>query len=251
MTNASKNQAIAIIPARGGSKGVPGKNIRPLAGHPVIAYSIVAGLACTEIDRVVVSTDSEEIAAIARRYGAQVPFMRPAHLAADTSPDRAYVEHAIDWFGAHGDAPELVVLLRPTTPLRDAALIDEAVRRICARPEATGLRSVHRLPEPPQKMMGLEDGWLVGLFPHDPRPEYYNLPRQSFPPAFQPNGYVDIVTARQVAASREGIFGPRVLGLETPFSIELDTAEEFERLEYALARRPWPLAGRLASPTTR
>jgi CMP-N-acetylneuraminic acid synthetase len=84
-------------------------------------------------------------------------------------------------------------------------------------------------------MMGIENGWLTGLFPHDPRPEYYNLPRQSFPPAFHPNGYIDIVRAEQVEASTCAIFGARVLGFITPVSTEVDTIEEFDLLEYTIS----------------
>jgi CMP-N,N'-diacetyllegionaminic acid synthase len=241
-------RAIAIIPARAGSKGVPGKNVRPLAGHPVIAYSIVAGLAAGELDGVMVSTDSPEIAALGKKYGADVPFLRPKELAQDASPDRAYIEHALDWLAGHGGEPDYLVILRPTTPIRDPALIEEAIRSIRSRADATGLRSVHPLAEPPQKMMGIDGGWLVGLFPHDPRPEYYNLPRQAFPPAYHPNGYVDIVTARQVRGSREGVFGPRVLGLVTPVSVELDGAEDFDRIEFSVARERPILLDRMPTP---
>jgi CMP-N-acetylneuraminic acid synthetase len=229
------NRIYAIIPARGGSKGVPGKNIKPLAGFPLIAYSVVAAIDAKVFDKVFVSTDDENIAAVARRYGADVPFLRPAELAQDKSPDRGYIEHAIGFFRNRGEEVSTFGVLRPTTPLRNSAIVAAAVSSLRSCEQATGLRSVHPLPEPPQKMMGIENGWLTGLFPHDPRPEYYNLPRQSFPPAFHPNGYIDIVRAEQVEASTCAIFGARVLGFITPVSTEVDTIEEFDLLEYTIS----------------
>lgn len=227
---------VALIPARGGSKGVPGKNMRPLAGLPMIGWSILAARHTDAFDRVVVSTNSVEIAERSRSFGAEVPFLRPAALAQDRSPDRDYVMHALDTFRDDGREPTHIAILRPTTPIRAPEVLGAAVRSVIARPAATGLRSVHELPEPPQKMMGIEDGWLTGLFPDDPRPEYYNLPRQTFPPAFHPNGYVDIVTRDWLRQSDSGIFGPRVLGFVTEPVVEVDRPEDFDLLEFQVAR---------------
>jgi len=229
--------AVGLIPARGGSKGVPGKNTKRLAELPLVAWSIRAARHAKTIDRVVVSTDSVQIAELAREFGAETPFIRPAGLAQDTSPDRAYLQHALDFFREEGREPEYIVLLRPTTPIREPARIDDALRTIAARSEATSLRSVHPLPEPPQKMMGIADGWLTGLFPHDSRPEYYNLPRQSFPTAYQPNGYVDIVTRHWLRSGAPGIFGPKVLAYVTEVAVEVDTADAFDLLDFQIARR--------------
>ena len=118
----------AIIPARGGSKGVPGKNIRPMCGHPMIAFSIVVALSCKEIERVIVSTDSVEIAGIAKKYGAEVPFIRPPELSGDMSPAIDYVSHAFKQLEkADNYRPDMMVMLLPTTPLREAQLIDQAI----------------------------------------------------------------------------------------------------------------------------
>jgi len=231
----------AIIPARGGSKGVPKKNIKLLGGYPLIAFSVVAAKLCSEIERVIVSTDSAEIAAIAESYGAEVPFLRPAELAQDNSDDIDFVRHALDWFETHeASAPELLVQLRPTTPLRDPALVDSAIQAMKSRNDATSLRSAHALPEPPQKMMGVRDGLLVGLFPDDPRPEYYNLPRQAFPPAYHPNGYVDIIKTNFVK-NEDSLHGHRILASITPFAIEIDRPEDFEYLEYLVEKKGHPL----------
>jgi CMP-N-acetylneuraminic acid synthetase len=226
----------AIIPARGGSKGVPGKNTRQLSGHPLIAWSIAAARLCETIDRVVVSTDSGEIAAIARAYGAEVPFMRPAALAGDKSPDRDFVLHALDWFQAQEKRePDLLIHLRPTTPLRDPGIIAEAIKMISGSSEATALRSAHALAESPHKMLQMVDGFLTGFFPEDPRLEYYNLPRQAFPTAYQPNGYVDVLRTSFVRSS-ESLHGPRMLACVTPFAVEVDLPGDFDRLEYELSR---------------
>ena len=226
----------AIIPARGGSKGVKGKNLRPLGGHSLIAWAIGAGELAQTIDRVIVSTDSEEIAGVARRYGAEVPFMRPADLAADRSPDRDFVIHALDWFKQHeGQEPDFLVHLRPTTPLRDPMKVDEAVSMIVGDPQATALRSAHALAESPHKMFQIVDGLLTGFFPDDPRPEYYNMPRQNFPTAYQPDGYVDVLRTSFVRAG-ESLHGTRMLGYVTPFTVEVDRPEDFDQLEYMLGR---------------
>jgi CMP-N,N'-diacetyllegionaminic acid synthase len=229
---------LALVPARGGSKGVPGKNVKPLAGHPLLAYAIKAGLEAQEVDSVVVSTDSQEIADVARSYGAAVPFLRPAELATDAAGDLDFLAHALEEL-----APETIVLLRPTTPLREPPLIDEAVRMLAARADATSVRSVHELAEPPQKMLGIEDGLLAGLFPHDPRPEYYNLPRQSFAPAYHPNGYVDVLRAETIRGGL--VYGPRALAFVTPHAVEVDRLEDFEYLEFVVSRSRYTILDRL------
>src|SRR5512140_1442523 len=124
---------LAIIPARGGSKGIPRKNIRDFAGYPLIAYSIAAGLQAKSVSRVIVSTDDEEIAAVARQCGAETPFLRPAEFAQDTSTDLPLFEHALQWLAEHENyRPEVVVQLRPTSPLRPRDLVDRAVSILLA-----------------------------------------------------------------------------------------------------------------------
>ena len=234
-------KSFAIIPARGGSKGVPGKNIMLLGGYPLIAFSIVAAKLCSDIERVIVSTDSPEIADIAKSYGAEVPFLRPPELAQDTSPDVDFIRHALDGLQSHeGSQPDFLVQLRPTTPLRDPALINSAIRTIKSNAEATSLRSAHELPEPVQKMMGIRDGFLVGLSPDDPRPEYYNLPRQAFPASYHPNGYVDIIRTDFVRRSNS-LHGHRILAFITPAAVEVDRPEDFEYLEYLIEKGSHPL----------
>jgi len=228
----------ALIPARAGSKGVKNKNVRELQGQPLIAYSIKAALQCSQFDRVIVTTDSEDIVEISRHYGAEVPFLRPAEFAQDASSDRDYIRHALDWFSLHeGSEPDLIALLRPTTPMRDPLLLETAVLKIKQYDEATSLRSVQALPEPPQKMLQLQGEWLAGFFPDDPRNEYFNLPRQLFPTAYQPNGYIDIVKPSYLKSASNGIFGAKMLGFETPCSVEIDTQEEFDYLAYLMSKK--------------
>lgn len=227
-------RVVVIIPARGGSKGVPGKNLAPLGGYPLLAYTVAAARLAKTIDRVIVSTDADDIAAVGAAFGAEVPFRRPAAISGDASTDLEFVRHALDWLAKNdGGEPALLVHLRPTTPLRDPALIDDAVRLIQNRPEATGLRSVHEIRESPYKLFGREGDYLVGLFPNDPRPEYYNLPRQAFPPVYQPNGYVDAIRPSTVAAGGS-LHGPRILGFTTPDVGEVDRPEDLELIGFRL-----------------
>jgi CMP-N,N'-diacetyllegionaminic acid synthase len=233
---------IAIIPARGGSKGIPGKNIAPLLGHPLIAYSIAASLASRSISRTIVSTDAEEIAEIARRYGAEVPFMRPAEFSTDMSTDRDFLMHALGWLAEHENArPDYIVHLRPTTPLREPEVIDDAVRLFRDTASATSLRSAHLASKTPYKWFEMDaSGYFKGIRPDDPRPEYYNLPRQSFPPVYDPNGYVDVLRVSQLLNS-PSVHGGAILGFVTPFCHELDSPEDLLLMNYLVERHGSPL----------
>jgi len=234
-------RVLAIVPARAGSKGVPGKNLRPLAGNPLLAYATVAGVRCPAISRVIVSTDDEEIAAVGRHFGAEAPFLRPPELASDTSPDIDYILHALEWLERHdGWSPDLVVQLRPTTPLRDPTVLALAIAELAGNETATALRSAHALNESPHKMLQIVDNRFTGFFPNDPRTEYYNLPRQSFPTAYQPNGYVDIARSPLVRSTGQ-LYGPRIRPFVTEVCAEIDSADDFAFLEWQLGRREHPL----------
>ena len=232
---------LGLIPARSGSKGVPQKNIRPLAGYPLIAYAIAASKLSSRIERTVVSTDSQEFAEIARSYGAEVPFLRPPELAADNSTDMDWVLHSLEWFQSNeGYYPEYLVHLRPTTPLRDPDMVDAAIDKIIQHKEATSLRSVHPAADSAYKLLGIEDGYLAGLFPDDPRPEYYNLPRQMFPPTYYPNGYVDILKS-ELIVNAGSLHGPRMLPFIAPDTGEVDRPEDFDFIEFVLGRQNNPV----------
>src|SRR5512145_2606205 len=132
---------LALIPARGGSKSIPRKNICDLAGHPLIAYSISAGLQSKLVTRTIVSTDDEEIAAVAREFGAETPFLRPAEFAQDNTTDLPVFEHALEWLEANENyQPEIVIQLRPTSPIRPRDCVDSAVSLLLAHADADCVR---------------------------------------------------------------------------------------------------------------
>ena len=241
---------IAYIPVRGGSKGVPKKNIHPLGGYPLIAYTIAAAKLSKHIARVIVSTDSEEIAEIAVLYGAEVPFIRPAEYAQDLSPDRGHFLHAMSWFKENeGEVPEYWVHLRATTPLRDSYVVDEAIQKIQNDSDSTSLRSGHPAPESPCKWFKRDNrGYFIGNCPEDKRPEYYNLPRQLFPPVYIPDGYVDIMKASYVLNS-DNLNGSKMIGFSSPHCYEVDTLEELEMIEFQLKKKGSPLLDYLKNIT--
>jgi len=227
---------IAIIPARSGSKGVPDKNIKLLAGHPLIAYSIAAAK-IAGIKRVFTSTDSEKYAEIASDYGAEVPFLRPQEIATDRSTDYEWVRHAMEWFKENEKVmPELWLHLRPTTPLRDTGVLHSAISLMLDHPEATSLRSGHEAPESPFKwFLKDEDGFFKGLR-EDLTPEKVNMPRQLFPKTYNPDGYIDIVRASHVLVNPT-LHGNKMLVFESPLCTEIDTEADFEYLEYEIAKK--------------
>lgn len=228
---------IALIPARGGSKSIPKKNIVPLKGFPLIAYSIIAGKLSKYISRVIVSTDSPEVAHIAEQYGAEVPFLRPAEFATDTAGDFEVVKHTLEWLKEHERyEPDFIVYLRPTTPLRDPALVDEAIEHLLSHPEATCLRSGHEIRESPYKLFAKEGEYFAGLFPQDPRPEYYNLPRQSFQPVYQPDGYVDI-WKRETILQKGMLHGEKILAFVVPDVGEVDSQQDLAFIRFKVGER--------------
>ncbi|MFC1989889.1 cytidylyltransferase domain-containing protein [Chloroflexota bacterium] len=232
---------LGLIPARSGSKGVPKKNIRPLAGYPLIAYSIIASRLSSKIERTIVSTDSEEFAKIALSYGAEVPFLRPKEFAQDSSLDIDWVRHALKWLQSNeGNQPEYAVMLPPTVPLRDPDIIDAAIEKISQNNDATSLRSSHLARESPCKLFGIKEGFYVGLCPNDPRPEYYNFPRQSFPPIYEPNGHVEIIKP-EVILNLGSLLGPRILAFFAPNGGNVDSLEDLEFIEFLLAKHGNPV----------
>lgn len=153
---------LAVIPARSGSKGIPGKNVKPLCGKPLIAWSIEAGLESKCVDEVMVTTDGREIADVAKRYGASVPFLRPQELASDTSPTFDAVKHVIDSYKAKFKRQfDYVVLLEPTSPLREADDIDGMIRRLVDVLEYDAIISIGEVSEHPSILKRIENGTLV------------------------------------------------------------------------------------------
>jgi len=225
---------LALIPARGGSKSVPRKNLREIGGKPMIAHSIAHAQASSLIDRIIVTTDDPEIADVALRFGAETPFMRPAEFAQDLSTDYEFVRHALEWLRDNeAYNPELAVQLRPTTPVRDVRLIDRAIAAIRARPEADSLRAVVGCCFTPYKMWRLaEDGFLKQLLFLDGIDEPYNQPRQILPEIVQQDGFIDIVRPRTIF-EQNSITGRHIL----PFFIDRESIDIDEEDELAEADR--------------
>jgi CMP-N,N'-diacetyllegionaminic acid synthase len=239
-----RREILALIPARGGSKGVPRKNVRVVAGKPLIAYSIEHALASRHITRTIVSTDDAEIAEVARRHGAEVPFIRPEQFAFDGSPDIDVFRHALEWLrDREGYTCDLVAHLRPTAPVRRVALIDEAIETMMRQPQAHSLRSVSRPEQTPYKMWRVIDGRLEPLLQIPDVAEPHSLPRQQLPDVYWQNGYIDIVRPHVVLN-----LGTMAGHCIVPFIVdepvpEFDYEEDIPRLEDALSalgRGEWP-----------
>lgn len=152
---------LAFIPARAGSKRIPDKNIKPLNNKPLIAYTIESAKKSKYINRIVVSTDSEKIAAVAEKYGAEAPFLRPKEISKSDSTEMQFFEHALNWFSENENyQPDLIILLYPTSPFRKPESIDKAIEEMLKHPEADSLRSVKLCSEHPYKMWVIGDGYL-------------------------------------------------------------------------------------------
>ncbi len=230
-------EILALIPARGGSKSIPRKNLRLLAGRPMITHSIDHARASRHITRVIVSTDDDEIAAVSRAAGAEVPFQRPAEYAQDQSLDFEVFHHALRWLQAHENyQPELVVHLRPTGPVRQIATLDQAIELMLAHPEADALRSVSLPAQTPYKMWTIEDNRLRPVLTLPGVDEPYCQPRQQLPVVYWQNGYVDIIRPRAILD--QGRMAGEVI---LPFIIEeviyeVDYEEELPVIEDMLRR---------------
>lgn len=228
---------LALIPARSGSKSLPDKNVRDFAGKPLLAHSVEQALAARSIDRVIVSTDSERYAAIAREYGAQTPFLRPAELATDDATDLVVFQHALAWLRNHEDwIPEILVHLRPTYPRRDPADIDRVVELLAGDPQLDSVRSIAPAAETPFKMWTRgSDGLLTPVA--DLGNEAYNQPRQSLPAAYLQNACIDAVRSR-VVLEQGSMTGRRILGYVMQDNLDIDTLSDFERARAQPHRAP-------------
>jgi len=233
----SLTEVVALVPARAGSKGVPRKNVRLLGGRPLLSWTIAACRRTPSIDRVILSTDSMDFAALGRDLGAEVPFLRPAEISDDQSTDYEFVTHALDHLVSEGAEPKIVVHMRPTTPFRLPALVDEAVRQFQTSAGATAMRSVHEMPESAWKSFEVDDGLLRQLGETQTNLDAANLARQAYPKTYAANGYVDVL---DVAFIRDSgmLHGDRVLPFLTEVVTEVDTEHEFRLLEYQLDQNP-------------
>jgi len=231
-------EVLALIPARGGSKGIPRKNIREFAGAPLIAWSIAAALRAETVTRVIVSTDDEEIAAVAREWGAETPFLRPAELAQDDTADYPVFRQALDWLAAHEDyRPEVVVQLRPTSPVRPLHLVDDAVRLLLAHPDADCVRGVVPSGQNPFKMWKAdpESGRMLPLLQVEGLAEPYNAPRQSLPKTYWQTGHIDAIQVSTIL-EKGSLTGDEIwpLMIDPRYTVDIDTPADWERYERLL-----------------
>ncbi len=223
---------LALIPARGGSKGLPGKNIRPLVGKPLIAWTVEQALRCRAIDRTMVSTDDPSIADVSREYGAEVPFLRPAELAEDTAKTVDVVEHALDWCRTNNQHPDLVMVLQATSPMRADEDITRAVQRIMD-PGVRAVVSVCRCEHPPC--------WTNTLGPAGSMKDFIRVDsligRQSLPQYYRLNGAIYLAWT-DFFLEQHGFFGDRTYAcvMPTDRSLDIDTLLDFEIAEFLLTR---------------
>lgn len=216
-------EVLAVIPARGGSKGIPRKNVVELLGRPLLWWSVRAALDAETVTRTVLSTDDAEIAEIGASAGAEVPFLRPAELAGDEVLDLPVFLHVLQALAdAEGYRPDLVVHLRPTSPLRPPGLVDEGVRTLAADPAADSLRAVTVPANNPFKMWRIEGGVLVPLVDSG-IPEQYNQPRQALPDAYWQTGTLDVVRTATLVEQRS-MTGRRILPMviDPELAVDID-----------------------------
>lgn len=230
----ASHETLAIIPARGGSREVPRKNIHPVAGRPLIAWTIDAALASRAVTRTVVSTDSVEIANVARSHEAEVPVMRPPELARDDTPGVVPVLHLVEWLTQHERyCPDHIVVLQPTSPLRTTEDIDAAIDLLVTR-NASSVVSVCRTPHHPRWMKRVDDdGAVAGLFELDE-----GTPRQELPPVYVLNGALYIVR-RDVLLERRSLYGEKTLAYVMPAerSLDIDTTWDLYLADLILSAR--------------
>lgn len=225
--------SVAVIPARAGSRGLPGKHLRSLGGIPVIVHTIRAALGASRIDRVLVSTNDEAIAAVARRAGAEVPFLRPDELAGDTTPTLPVIRHAVAWLEAHGATIGTVVTLQATSPLRDAAEIDATVA-LLDDPAVRSAVTVARVGLPATVIGALRDGRFRAL----DGPSSGDARRQAAAPAVRLTGAVYATRRDLLDEGRLVDDAPAALLVEGPSAIDIDDAADLAEARRALRRRP-------------
>jgi len=234
-------RVLGIITARGGSKGIPGKNLKPLAGRPLLDYSIEAAND-TPLDRLILSTDDKKIADAARALGCEVPFMRPAELARDETPHLPVIQHATKWMLEHERySPDIVLTLQPTSPLRSAADIAAALRML----ELSGADSVVSVTAVsahahPMRMLHVDDRGFATLFTNGQPVRRRINRRQDLPQAWVMNGAVYACRTEVLFAAEPSLYGDRVVAYPMPAerSISIDDLEDWAAAERAIARRP-------------
>ena len=224
---------LSIIPARGGSKSIPMKNIKSFCGKPLLAYSIEVALVSPSIDRVIVSSDHEKIIDVAIKYGAEAPFSRPEYLAKDNTPDLPVFIHCLDFLKENeGYEPDIIVQLRPTSPMRTTSMVEKGIKLLIQTPDADSVRAVCNPSQNPYKMWMIQkDGFLKPLLDTD-MDEAYNQPRQNLPKVYWQNGYLDI-TRRSTIYEKNSMTGDKIIPLllDSNEIIDIDDMNTFRIAE--------------------
>jgi N-acylneuraminate cytidylyltransferase len=228
---------LAVIPARGGSKGIRRKNLVPIAGMPLVAHSIRHALAAKRVTRVVVSTEDEEIAAVARQHGAEVPFPRPMELALDHVLDWPVFEHVLAVLAERESyRPDIIVHLRPTAPKREPGWIDACVELLEAHAEADSVRSVSKVDQHPYRVFRIDaaSGLLDPIMKHE-HPQPYLLRRQDLPALYYYNCVID-VTRRGTILEKNSMTGDRILPyvMDANDVLDIDTPRDLEFARFVL-----------------
>jgi N-acylneuraminate cytidylyltransferase len=228
-------ETLALIPARGGSKGIPRKNIRPFAGFPLIAWSIAAAKQSRSVTRIVVSTDDPEIAAVAREFGAETPFLRPAEYAQDNTTDLPVFAHALKFLEeVEGYKPQIIAQLRPTSPIRPRGMVDEAVGILMAHSDADSVRGVVPAGQNPHKMWHFEgDGMpMEPLLQVEGISEPYNAPRQILPPVYWQTGHIDAIRLSTIT-NKNSLTGEVVYPLlvDPKYTVDIDNLSDWAKYE--------------------
>lgn len=232
-----KHKILAIIPARGGSKGIPRKNIRDFAGYPLIAWSIAAARQSELVTRTIVSTDDGQIAAVARAWEAEVPFLRPVEYAQDTTTDLPVFAHALQWLADNEKYhPDVVVQLRPTSPIRPPRCVDDAICILMANPQADCVRGVVPAGQNPHKMWRLPGGEtapMKNLLDVEGLAEPYNAPRQALPPIYWQTGHVDAIRTDTILHKRS-MSGDNIypLVIDPRYTVDLDNLYDWAKYEW-------------------
>jgi len=238
MSKANLN-IVSVIPARSGSKGVPGKNLRLLGGVPLFVWSIMCSRQSTKINQTIVSTDSQEYAEVARKWGADVPFLRPDSISQDNSTDLDFVLHLLSFLEKTSAIPDLLIHLRPTTPFRDPSIVDTAIESVIENyGKNTALRSVHEMNESAYKSFEIgKNNKLVATFTKNESIDSSNMNRQNFPLTYSANGYVDILFPDHILETGT-LHGNNVKSFITDSVSEVDSETDFELLQMQLKISP-------------
>lgn len=237
-------EILVLIPARGGSKSIPRKNIKLLAGYPLLAYSIATALHSQLVTRTIVSTDDEEIARIAQHYGAEAPFLRPPEFALDGTTDLPVFTHALEWLSENESyQPDILVQLRPTSPIRPPEIVDQAVQILLDHPHSDSVRGVIPSGQNPFKMWQINDvGHMTPLLSLPGVPEPFNAPRQELPQTFWQTGHIDAIRLATIL-KKNSLSGEVIypLLIDPRYAVDIDTQRDWQRAEWIITQAQLPM----------